>query len=123
MRAGSRVSRHCRALLCQPVCPRSASPTPCFHPPRPARSLAHPNVIQGYKCCVARRLDDDDDAFLPSPPSSASDGSSCELASAGERAASRGRGGGRVVPHLTDSNCRVQVMERDAVLGPGNYEL
>ena len=58
-----------------------------------------------------------------SPASGSLDGLSCELASGGSVLGSRGPGGSRVISHLTDSSCKVQVMAHDAVLGPGHYEL
>lgn len=113
------------AAPCSQLVQARHQPNSPLLPHTPTRSLAHPNIIQGYKCCVARRIDEDSDAALPSPDSDAGDSSSgsssCELPSGG--ALRRWHSGGRVVRHLTDSNCRVQVMEPDAVLGPGNYEL
>ena len=79
-------------------------------------SLSHPNVLQGYKMCAVKLLSDAETEH------SNGLGSNGTLRHSG---GSHGTGhsghgsGGRVVPHLTNPNCMVEVMPTDAVLEPG----
>jgi hypothetical protein len=88
--------------------------------PHSARSLtlSHPNVLQAYKMCAVKVLTGADGEARGEAPAN---GTSPRLAGSGEFGSGGrlGSSGGRVVPHLTDPGCMVEVMPSDAVLEPG----
>ncbi len=88
----------------------SPCPPTCF-----SLSLSHPNVLQGYKMCAVRVLSDAENEQA----AVRAEGTGNLGSSGGSQGPSISGSGGKVVPHLTDPNCMVEVMPADAVLEPG----
>jgi hypothetical protein len=108
--------RH-RLLSIKHICPYIP---PTFLSAACSLSLSHPNVLQGYNMCAVKILTDPPDEDRPSMLNgSVNDSVHPNGDSHKSNTYSNSGSGGRVVPHLTNPNCMVEVMPTDAVLLPG----